>query len=461
MVGTVGATAIVCFTASGSTARRLSRERPAVPLLVLTPSAEDGAQARPVVGRARGQDPRHRQFRGDDRQGQEDGAAPRSRPGRRPDRHHRRSSVRDPGIDQRHPYRPAGRRRAGAAQEGAGEGVLGLIPADKSVPRSTISGRYVPGLPGSSPWYDGPCPSAPAPRRAARARGSRSGRSSPPARRPASPWSQTPHRAAVSGSAPRAQRPPTIPASASPEPEVASPTPPPSKRKAPPSGRDDVAVLALDHGDRAERLGGAAGGGERIGLDLLRLAFEQARHLARMGEQDGAAPPARAARAARGARLPSTAASSTSGVSSPLASRASSNCVERRAVLKAAADHGRLRALDRFEQGRDRGRGDAAVLRLLAADRPAPRARRRRARAATLAPVAIWSLPAPARRPPVPASIAAPASSRLPAMTSSRPRSSLSLSSGCVGEREAAGGGARSSASGSLIGRRPWRRARR
>ena len=37
MVDTVGAKAIVCFTASGSTARRISRERPAVPLLVLTP----------------------------------------------------------------------------------------------------------------------------------------------------------------------------------------------------------------------------------------------------------------------------------------------------------------------------------------------------------------------------------------------------------------------------------------
>ena len=38
MVGTVSAKAIVCFTMSGSTARRLSRERPGVPLLVLTPS---------------------------------------------------------------------------------------------------------------------------------------------------------------------------------------------------------------------------------------------------------------------------------------------------------------------------------------------------------------------------------------------------------------------------------------
>ena len=38
MVGTVSASAIVCFTTSGSTARRVARERPPVPLLVLTPS---------------------------------------------------------------------------------------------------------------------------------------------------------------------------------------------------------------------------------------------------------------------------------------------------------------------------------------------------------------------------------------------------------------------------------------
>ncbi len=37
---TVGAKAIICFTSSGSTARRISRERPSVPLLVLTPKAE-------------------------------------------------------------------------------------------------------------------------------------------------------------------------------------------------------------------------------------------------------------------------------------------------------------------------------------------------------------------------------------------------------------------------------------
>jgi len=38
MVNVVSAAGIVCFTMSGSTARRVSRERPTVPLLVLTPS---------------------------------------------------------------------------------------------------------------------------------------------------------------------------------------------------------------------------------------------------------------------------------------------------------------------------------------------------------------------------------------------------------------------------------------
>ena len=37
---TVSAAAILCFTMSGSTARRISRERPSVPLMVLTPSLE-------------------------------------------------------------------------------------------------------------------------------------------------------------------------------------------------------------------------------------------------------------------------------------------------------------------------------------------------------------------------------------------------------------------------------------
>ena len=40
IASTVSAAAIICFTTSGSTARRIARERPAVPLLVLTPKLE-------------------------------------------------------------------------------------------------------------------------------------------------------------------------------------------------------------------------------------------------------------------------------------------------------------------------------------------------------------------------------------------------------------------------------------
>ncbi|ALC10963.1 pyruvate kinase [Sphingopyxis sp. 113P3] len=40
IIGTIGADAIICFTASGSTARRVARERPGAPLLVLTPKRE-------------------------------------------------------------------------------------------------------------------------------------------------------------------------------------------------------------------------------------------------------------------------------------------------------------------------------------------------------------------------------------------------------------------------------------
>lgn len=41
---TVSAKAIICFTSSGSTARRVARERPAVPILVLTPKMETARQ---------------------------------------------------------------------------------------------------------------------------------------------------------------------------------------------------------------------------------------------------------------------------------------------------------------------------------------------------------------------------------------------------------------------------------
>jgi len=40
IAGTISAKAIICFTSSGSTARRIARERPLVPILVLTPKIE-------------------------------------------------------------------------------------------------------------------------------------------------------------------------------------------------------------------------------------------------------------------------------------------------------------------------------------------------------------------------------------------------------------------------------------
>ncbi len=44
IANTVSAKAIICFTFSGSTARRVSRERPSVPILVLTPKQETARQ---------------------------------------------------------------------------------------------------------------------------------------------------------------------------------------------------------------------------------------------------------------------------------------------------------------------------------------------------------------------------------------------------------------------------------
>ena len=45
IANTISARAIVCFTMSGSTARRVARERPAVPLLMLTPKLETARRA--------------------------------------------------------------------------------------------------------------------------------------------------------------------------------------------------------------------------------------------------------------------------------------------------------------------------------------------------------------------------------------------------------------------------------
>ena len=84
IVGTIGAAAIVVFTMSGSTARRISRERPAVPTLVLTPSpttarrsgllwgahavtTRDVASFEEMVGKAKRMALRHNIAKGGDR----------------------------------------------------------------------------------------------------------------------------------------------------------------------------------------------------------------------------------------------------------------------------------------------------------------------------------------------------------------------------------------------------------
>ena len=112
MARTVGASAIVCFTSSGSTARRVARERPTVAAARADAATGDGAAARPAVGRARGQDPRRASFEEMVGKSQAHGAAPRSRQRRRADHRHRRRAVRRARIDQCRPRRPADRRRA-------------------------------------------------------------------------------------------------------------------------------------------------------------------------------------------------------------------------------------------------------------------------------------------------------------------------------------------------------------
>ena len=76
---TMPMTGIIVFTCSGSSARRVARERPAVPILVLSPSVRVARRVALLWGRTCGGDQGHRQLRGDDRQGQAHGAAPRLR----------------------------------------------------------------------------------------------------------------------------------------------------------------------------------------------------------------------------------------------------------------------------------------------------------------------------------------------------------------------------------------------
>ena len=194
IASTVSATAMLCYTSSGSTARRIARERPPVPLLAMSASLHTVSPAGPAVGRARSPHARRLELRGDGREGEANGAAPPDRQGRRPGDRHGRHSVRHGGLDQRAARRPADRRRAGAT------------PGERRLSAAVTRGF----------------------RRRSRGRGSRSARLSSASAAPASPCSQTAQSKALSGSAPRASSPPTMPASTSPLPETPRPGAPPS-----------------------------------------------------------------------------------------------------------------------------------------------------------------------------------------------------------------------------------------
>ncbi len=115
---TVPIAAVVVFTGSGSTARRVARERPATPVMVLTPSVNDRPAGGAAVGRLCGDHARYRQFRRDDRQGQAHGAAPQLRQGGIEADHPGRRAVRDARLDQPAACRLADRQRAQARGRG-------------------------------------------------------------------------------------------------------------------------------------------------------------------------------------------------------------------------------------------------------------------------------------------------------------------------------------------------------
>ena len=134
-----------------------------------------------------------------------------------------------------------------------------------------------------------------APRRRFRAPGTRPGRLFLPGGARPRPCSQTAQSKALSGSAPRARRPPTIPASTSPLPDTPSPGAPPVVGPDLPVRGDDVArATPLTRTTERIALRRAQAAADRIGFDLRLIAVEQRGQLVLVGQQDG-----RCARAAR------------------------------------------------------------------------------------------------------------------------------------------------------------------
>ena len=82
IAATVPVAAIICFTTSGSTARRVARERPSVPILVLTPRPGNGAAAGFAMGLSVRLHARRAIVRGNGGQGEAHGVADRRSRGR-------------------------------------------------------------------------------------------------------------------------------------------------------------------------------------------------------------------------------------------------------------------------------------------------------------------------------------------------------------------------------------------
>ena len=110
IASTVSATAMVCYTSSGSTARRIARERPPVPLLAMSASMTTARRMGLLWGVHAVHTRDVAELRGDGREGQAHGASPPDRAGRRADGADGRHSVRHRRIDQRAARRAPDRR---------------------------------------------------------------------------------------------------------------------------------------------------------------------------------------------------------------------------------------------------------------------------------------------------------------------------------------------------------------
>ena len=114
IASTVSATAMVCYTSSGATARRIARERPPVPLLAMSASLTTARRMGLQWGVHAVQTRDVTSFEEMVEKGKRMALRHKIAQGRRADRADGRYSVRHGGIDQRAACRPARGRRARA-----------------------------------------------------------------------------------------------------------------------------------------------------------------------------------------------------------------------------------------------------------------------------------------------------------------------------------------------------------